>query len=299
MKSWLLILILFVNIYANQDNDLKLFTTTLQNHSYSRAMDIYSNYINTQDVKPFQQKIYQTINSLISLDIDNAEILTNKFLQIEYNDKRGMYLLAKILYLNEDYTTSLKILYDLKNGYLNDELNKQVNRYATKILKQYIRLIEKQKNFDNLINLKVFLTQYDDTKNIKIIDNILKQATNKIIIPLHKYGTHYLIDIKIQNKQLKLLLDTGATTTSINHNVLINLSYTSLQHLKLSTANGVTDANLVMFDNIQIGKIKLKDFKIVVLKDNLVNFDGLLVMNFFKKYKFFIDQDKNELILSE
>jgi len=118
-------------------------------------------------------------------------------------------------------------------------------------------------------------------------------------IPLKKLGEHFAVEVIINNQSLTLLLDTGATLTLINEEYLdLNLRVIK-EHMILSTAGGKINAKLKETEHFSLGEIELKKFQFVTSNFKQNGADGLLGMNFFKKFKFKIDQEKAILYLSK
>jgi len=112
-------------------------------------------------------------------------------------------------------------------------------------------------------------------------------------------GSHFTIDVIINDTPLTLLLDTGATLTLINEEKLPSSLTLINDNVTLKTAGGEVSAQLIMAENFRVGEIDLKNFKVTSSSYSQENADGLLGMNFFQKFKFKIDQKKKVLFLSK
>ncbi len=132
---------------------------------------------------------------------------------------------------------------------------------------------------------------------------IEKNETNKeeyaYKLPLRQEGSHFTIDVTIDDTPLTLLLDTGATLTFIDEEKLPSSLTLINDNIKVKTTGGEISAQLKMAQSFTVGEIKLKDFKITTSSFTQENADGLLGMNFFQKFKFKIDQEKSLLFLSK
>ena len=79
-----------------------------------------------------------------------------------------------------------------------------------------------------------------------------------IRIPLIPYGTSFLINTRINGRPVTLLLDTGASITSLDVNVIEKLRLPSTgQSITLSTANGQTRSELYKTRSVDLGGIKV------------------------------------------
>ena len=118
-------------------------------------------------------------------------------------------------------------------------------------------------------------------------------------IPLKKLGEHFAVEVTINNQVVTLLLDTGATLTMINEAQLNSPLKLIEENIILSTAGGKIRAKLQEVELFSLGDVELEKFQLVTSNFKQNGADGLLGMNFFKKFKFKIDQEKAILYLSE
>jgi clan AA aspartic protease (TIGR02281 family) len=115
-----------------------------------------------------------------------------------------------------------------------------------------------------------------------------------------------IVSIEIDNKyELKMILDTGATNTTIDSNALYLLGYDlkdSTGKVEIETANGIIETEVFEIDNFSsIGQTKSK-FQIQVY-DFLAHgvfsdYNGLLGLDFLEGIKFCIDTKLNIITLS-
>jgi len=117
-------------------------------------------------------------------------------------------------------------------------------------------------------------------------------------LPLNKEGEHYTINVTIDNTPVTLLLDTGTSLTMVNQDKLTSLTMIN-DNITLQTAGGEIPAQIQEAQSFNVGDIELENFQLATSSYQPVKADGFLGMNFFKKFKFKIDQDKNMLYLSE
>jgi len=151
------------------------------------------------------------------------------------------------------------------------------------------------------------LQEIDDANYLEksqILFNLIKEEMDKNNeytheIPLTKLGEHFLIEVTINSQTLTLLLDTGATLTMIDEEKLDSSLKLINENIVLSTAGGKINAKLQEAESFSLGDIELQNFQIVSSHFKQNGADGLLGMNFFKKFKFKIDQEEAILYLSE
>jgi clan AA aspartic protease (TIGR02281 family) len=161
----------------------------------------------------------------------------------------------------------------------------EIQRYLLAI--QLLKEIEFHDDYvENSKNLLAFIEK-------KSLEN--KEYSHKF--PLKKQGEHFIVSVMLDQTPLNLLLDTGATLTLINEDKAVSLPIVK-DNILLQTAGGEVSAQLQEAESLKIGNIELRKFQIVSSSFKQENADGLLGMNFFKEFKFKIDQDESMLYLS-
>jgi len=126
--------------------------------------------------------------------------------------------------------------------------------------------------------------------------------TNDIVVPLIQAGSSFLVDSTIDRKPARLLLDTGASITSLSASLIERLKLTPTgQSIRLSTANGITNARIYQVKQLQLGRLVLRDMLIAEIDlGNSQRFQGLLgtdALNQLKpKYSYLIDNQEQALI---
>ena len=138
------------------------------------------------------------------------------------------------------------------------------------------------------------------------LQNALAQAEmNKEGIPLIRSGSQFLVEVQIEQLNLVLLIDTGATYTSLSLNAIERLNSETdalsdvLKSVKVNTANGTTVARVFSLSSFSLADRQAKDFSVLEVNMGEHNrSDGLLGMNFLGQYHFRIDQDNALLFLT-
>lgn len=124
-------------------------------------------------------------------------------------------------------------------------------------------------------------------------------------------GFHLLITIRVNGKPARLLIDTGASKTVFDKEMVVKfLSIERFEkHDKLSTGlgTGTMKSHLAVIDTISIGKTKIKNYKTVVIDLSHVNraykqmrqkpIDGVLGSDILKEYGAIINYGKALLLL--
>ncbi|MCB1647092.1 MAG: retroviral-like aspartic protease family protein [Pseudomonadales bacterium] len=119
-------------------------------------------------------------------------------------------------------------------------------------------------------------------------------------IPLDTYGGQYIISARIDGQfPVSLMIDTGAAVTIIDPGVLRRLGYDlGREKAWFSTANGAVAAPVVELGHLAVGGAGIDDVWVGALAIKAGGgIDGLLGMNFLRRYQFRIDQDQQRLHL--
>ena len=212
-------------------------------------------------------------------------------------------LYRKLIKTSESYIDQLKISKNFHTmvSFLEEriEMGIQTSFYTYTLAEYYVE-IKKYLLATQLLKEIEFDEDYSEkAKNLlelinqKLLEN--KEYAHKL--PLKKEGDHFTIDVTIDNTPLTLLLDTGATLTMINKDKISSLTIIK-ENITLQTAGGEINAQLQEAESFVVGEIELGKFQVVSSSFEQQNADGLLGMNFFKEFKFKIDQDEEVLYLS-
>jgi hypothetical protein len=105
---------------------------------------------------------------------------------------------------------------------------------------------------------------------------------------------------------LSLVLDTGASHTVIDLNMLLITGYNKSLRLnkevKVQTANKIIDADKMIVDELRISDISIPNFEITtydfLAQEDLLDYDGVLGLDFFKDSKMSIDFIKSILTIT-
>ncbi|MES2267361.1 MAG: aspartyl protease family protein [Bacteroidota bacterium] len=131
------------------------------------------------------------------------------------------------------------------------------------------------------------------------------------IIDLHGDGFHPLLDIIIFGKPFKVVLDTGASRTAFDRDLLIeaNEQAAIVASERLSTGLGTNtmESATAVIENIWIGDLLIPELEVAVLNLSTINIAyqemghpevlGVLGSDILMKYKAVIDFGKKRLLL--
>lgn len=131
------------------------------------------------------------------------------------------------------------------------------------------------------------------------------------IIDLHGDGFHPVLDILIFNKPFKVVLDTGASRTAFDRDLLIqaNEEANIIASERLSTGLGTNtmESATAVIENIWIGDMMIPEMEVAVLDLSTINVAyrelghpevlGVLGSDVLMKYNAVIDFGKKRLLL--
>lgn len=131
------------------------------------------------------------------------------------------------------------------------------------------------------------------------------------IIDLHGDGFHPVLDIVIFNKPFKVVLDTGASRTAFDRDLLIqaNEEANIIASERLSTGLGTNtmESATAVIENIWIGDMMIPEMEVAVLDLSTINVAyrelghpevlGVLGSDVLMKYNAVVDFGKKRLLL--
>ena len=123
-------------------------------------------------------------------------------------------------------------------------------------------------------------------------------------IALVSRGNQYWADLEIEDNVVTLLIDTGASMTTLSRQAFQALPNTNnfdlIGQRMFNTANGITKGNIYRVDRLELGRFTLNNAQIAVLDFKMPEgVDGLLGMNVLQHFRFHIDQGQQVLYLAD
>lgn len=124
------------------------------------------------------------------------------------------------------------------------------------------------------------------------------------LMTLKPRGNQFSLDLKIAGSDVDLLIDTGASMTTITQKRFQRLfsdsDFSYIEQRLFNTANGIIKGSVYRVPFVRLGRFTLRDVNIAVLDFDLSEeLDGLLGMNILGQFQFQINQGDATLRLSE
>lgn len=208
--------------------------------------------------------------------------------KIHENAKKQINLLSK----KEDYQSMLGFL-DKMIDY--DDIG---GLYSLELAQSYLNLGRLNDALDIMESLEYDPNYYMKARKIKSdIRDALETGKYKYALDLKKIGDHYFVDVELDGRIFQLLLDTGASYIMIDSDKATDFDVL-VESVTMQTAGDPVEAKMCQAAVLRVGDIELEKVKFIASPFNRDNMDGLLGMNFFKKFDFHIDQDDNKLYLN-
>ena len=221
---------------------------------------------------------------------------------VSYNEKNSIHTKLKSISIN--YIKKLKssnnfedliqfLINQINVGILNDFYSFELAKVYFN-LKKYINSIEilEEVQYNNIYKERA-------VEMLSVIQNKLEEKEEyPIQIPLIKDGVHFFVKAYAQDVAVLLMIDTGASLTSVDKNKISHFKVLQ-NRAKFNTAGGETYKTIFQADTFRIGLISLKNFRLSGTQFSGKNSDGLLGMNFLGRFKFKINQKEKILFLGE
>jgi len=154
---------------------------------------------------------------------------------------------------------------------------------------------------------KQILTQLENDAQQSAAERLAKQPKDDflpsdIVVPLTKIGNSFVAQVSFANRPVRMLLDTGASITSMSASAIRRLGFEPIgRSIQISTANGLTSAPLYRASRVRIGRFNIE--RLVVAEIDLGRedqFQGLLGTDLLNRvnqnYGYLIDNQQSALI---
>ena len=322
---------------AETNSSIKdLFLIALEENKFYDAMNYYEE-ADEEKHSRYQTALFAYFNKIQKKDLIKAIEQMQYFIEIEPQSKTVVFQLAQLFENQGLYNKTLNIIIDFSYIASYNDKN-AIQMKIKSISLRYIEKLKSAKSFQSLVEFlinrinvgvlsdfysfelaKVYLELKKYIHSAEVLDNIKDNEAYKeraiemitliqnkleeqeeypIQIPLIRDGLHFLVRAYVDNIPVLLLVDTGASSTSVDYNKIGYLKVVE-ENALFHTAGGNIYKTIFQANSFTIGSISLSNFKISGTQYSGRDRDGLLGMNFLGKFKFKIDQKEAILFLGE
>ena len=302
----------------------------LKSHLFDKALSFY---LHTPTQKN-HQRIVEALQTFSQENPPLAMVTIEKFL--EHSPSRILRATLSTLYANQGHW--LQAISEIKRVQENVETEAEEDALVSRLhqlSKSYIRMLQKDQKHarirsflenmmtaedDNAFYRYQLALHYDQEDKLDEVKELLeglsedeeygvasqkyldklteKEKKYDYAIPLTRYGDHFIITLSLDGVDFRLMLDTGATYIFLDENKATMFEVLR-DDVLLQTAGGDIQAKLCTVSLLEVGRLKLSNIQVTVSAFTQEGIDGLLGMNFFKQFTFFVDQERNILYLKE
>jgi len=125
---------------------------------------------------------------------------------------------------------------------------------------------------------------------------------SELVVPLLRSGNSFLVDVSINARPVRMLLDTGASITALSQDAIrrLNLQATD-RYIRLTTANGVRRSQLYQARRVKLGRLTVDNLVVAEIDmERNAPIQGLLGTDLLNqldnRYSYLIDNQQNALI---
>ena len=324
-------------IEKQDDNKSKdLFFIALEKREFDSAMEYYQD-ADEEKYPSYRSALYAYFDKMkLKFPIKTIEEIQT-FIEIEPENTLFIFQLSKLYEKRGEYNLALNLLVDLSYVISVNE-KKSIDIRIKNISKSYIERLTKAEEFKVLIDFlmtridigilsefysyelaKVYLKLKKYYKSIDLLQELKENDLYKeralallnylqlkleeqeeypIQIPLIRHGLHFLVNATVDDTAVTLMVDTGASITTIDVNKIQHLPIIR-ENALFHTAGGKIYENIHEAKEFKVGSKTITNFNISASHFTGSSSDGLLGMNFLGKFKFKIDQQEAILYLGK
>lgn len=256
---------------------------------------------------------------LLARRLGPADALASYYdlLKLPLSDQQRLTLIDKIEHLASFHIENLRRLksWDILSDFLEPLWQFAPNQrsYIVPIAEAYAfqRLQAPMEN--------VLASLYPDDPDVSRIRQLLYQSRQQLQeprtpiedvsavaqgTPLRQLGDHYIVRGILNNSQVELMIDTGASTTVLTQTAFNRIASGTdssfIGQYRINTAGGQVIAPVYKMSRLNIAGYEVTDLAVVVLgMEDFSQAEGLLGMNFLREFDFRIDQNSAQLFLND
>jgi len=141
-------------------------------------------------------------------------------------------------------------------------------------------------------------------EKVVIMDKKQKTAADRIILPTHFEGGHFLVSVSVSGngnfwETLDMIIDTGADLIVLPTSMIdkLDMADSTFINRQMQTANGKVDAKIGKLQSVRIEGETIEDVDAAFVDDGLLANKSLLGMSALGRYKLVIDNDSQLVTL--
>ena len=275
--------------YNDEFNDLDVWTELSKLHIKTKQWtNAIESLLSAVAIEYRPEKIAILHNNLVLAASHVSNNLESR------NDELGINQLYQNL--NESLPENTRFQLELANSHLRLN-NIEQARYLLEPLQYDIELGE----IASITLTKLNENLQTSPKEI-ISEPTPARSRNEIVVPLQRAGNSFFVNTEINRRKINLLLDTGASITSLSSSLIQQLNLKpDGRTIRLSTANGIRNAKLYRADQIKLGRLSIKNLVVAEIEFSSNSpIQGLLGTDLLNQldnnYSYIIDNQKNALI---
>ena len=297
-----------MGLYMEADEEIiehlqNILVAYFQKISTSKPLIAIEQMLEFHFIAQESSKVVQVLIELYKTrkEYKDAIFLLSEVIQMSDSDN-NLALIANLLTTSQIYLKELKESqnFDSIVLFLEERIMFGIESefYTLLLAQHYIAQHQYFKARESLVTLE-FEEKYK-TKTEELLALVAKKiALNEAYtykIPLEKRGKHFLVQVYMENIPLKLMLDTGASITTVYQEKLKNFTIVR-NNVRFSTAGGDVYNHVYNTKSFTVGEIELFNFQVAGSAYYDKGEDGLLGMNFLNRFDFKIDQKEGILYL--
>jgi len=305
-------------------------TQLLENNQFYDALALY--------LENSTEKNRKQIEGYLAALSQSNPLLALEYMQVFFDNEPESMIWKQIIktHISQgNLHKAIKLIMEAKENFVSEQEDKRLSIQLKEVALRYIDKLMHRQEFAALISFLEEMIDYDETDNfykfrlaqlyMKLdkteeasalldmlqYDEVYAQKAKSLLstvdknekehyqyaIPLQKYGEHYTLNVSLDGNIFTLLLDTGATYIFLDEDRASMLEVVR-DNMVLQTVGNDIQAKLCNVKRLRIGNLTLSNVNVTVAPFQREGVDGLLGMNFFKQFSFFIDQEESILYLN-
>ncbi len=285
-------------------------------------------------LKPVRRALLSKIKTT---DYQSNSQLIYTYLQLDTISPVGQWLNALYLSKQGNFEGALDILFILRSYFQDEVGNSEIEILVQSIVHDWINYLSGFEQWSSLIDAYDYLIRnlgdkdelflgkarvlhalnrqfaaLQTLRNIKTIDEGSEADTinndivssirenSEAVFALQNYNQQFIIPVKINGQEIPMLIDTGASISTLNPEIAKQIRLTPTpQTINLTTAGGNVRSALKRSRSFGLAGFETERFTIAEIElGTTLPAEGLLGMDYLGQFEFFIDQTNSQFYLS-